>query len=411
MFTLKSAATFKRESTTLQLARRLRSIDVFRAVTMFFMIFVNDADSVKKIPEWIKHVDEFSDGLGFADTIFPAFLFIVGLSIPFALNKRIQAGQSRSKIVAHILLRSLAVIVMGFFHVNLENYNKVTALLPMPVWEILITLAFFLIWLDYKPSISKTKKYILQATGIIILIAMAALYQGKDSHDNVIWMRTHWWGILGLIGWAYLTCSLVYLFSDGKPKILSAAFIFFLVYTTLNQTYILQPVSGVLRYCWLLNGGSEVSFVMAGILIALLYRKSMNDNSQKFFVLMFVIGAAMIGLGFSLRPFGGISKIFGTPSWVGICTGINIFVFAILIYLIDVKGKEKWFNIIKPAGTSTLTCYLIPYFLYSFMNWAHFKYPVVLAEGAGGLLRSFAIAFIVIFIAGWLKKKNLAIKI
>ncbi len=128
----------------LQLPRRLRSIDVFRAITMFFMIFVNDVDSVKNIPEWIKHVDEFTDGLGFADTIFPSFLFIVGLSIPFALDKRIQSGESKSNIAIHIMLRSLALIVMGFFHVNLENYSKETALLPAPVWEILITLAFFL---------------------------------------------------------------------------------------------------------------------------------------------------------------------------------------------------------------------------------------------------------------------------
>jgi predicted acyltransferase len=240
---------------------------------------------------------------------------------------------------------------------------------------------------------------------------MAALYQGKGGHDNVVWMRTQWWGILGLIGWAYLTCSLVYLFSNGKPKILITAFIFFLVYTTFNQTYVLEPFSGILRYCWLLNGGSEVSFIMAGILIALFYRQSMNSSRVKFFVLMFIAGAAMTGLGFLLRPFGGISKIFGTPSWVGICTGINIFVFSVLIYLIDIKGKANWFNIIKPAGTSTLTCYLIPYFLYSFMNWAHFKYPVVLAEGVGGLLRSFAVAFIVIFIAGWLGKKHLRLKI
>ena len=394
----------------LQLPRRLRSIDVFRAITMFFMIFVNDADSVKNIPEWIKHVDEFTDGLGFADTIFPSFLFIVGLSIPFALDKRIRSGEKKSGIAMHIMLRSLALIVMGFFHVNLENYSKETALLPAPVWEILITLAFFLIWLDYKPSISKTKQYILQATGIIILIVMAALYEGK-GHHNVIWMRPHWWGILGLIGWAYLTCSLVYLFSKGKLKILLLSFIFFLVYTTLNQTYILEPVSDILRYCWLLNGGSEVSFVMAGIIISLLYRRSINGSYPKFFVTMFIAGAAMIALGFLLRPFGGISKIYGTPSWVGICTGISIIVFSILIYLIDIKGKVHWFNIIKPGGTSTLTCYLIPYFLYSFMALFHYKYPVLLAEGIGGVLRSFAIAFIVIFIAGWLEKKHLRLKI
>ena len=82
----------------LQLPRRLQSIDVFRAVTMFFMIFVNDVDGVEKIPGWIKHIDAATDGLGFADIIFPAFLFIVGLSIPFALSKHMQSGESKAKI-------------------------------------------------------------------------------------------------------------------------------------------------------------------------------------------------------------------------------------------------------------------------------------------------------------------------
>ena len=121
---------------------RLLSIDVFRAVTMFFMIFVNDVDGVKNIPEWIKHVSAKADGLGFADTIFPAFLFIVGLSLPFALNRRINNGDSFYNTAVYILARSIVLLVMGFFHVNLESYNS-TAILPKAVWEIFITVAFF----------------------------------------------------------------------------------------------------------------------------------------------------------------------------------------------------------------------------------------------------------------------------
>src|SRR4030095_6087089 len=98
----------------LQSPRRLQSIDVFRAVTMFFMIFVNDVDGVSNIPEWIKHVDANTDGLGFADTIFPAFLFIVGLSLPLAINKRMNSGDSLFSVATYILTRSLALLVMGF---------------------------------------------------------------------------------------------------------------------------------------------------------------------------------------------------------------------------------------------------------------------------------------------------------
>ncbi|HEY1871461.1 MAG TPA: DUF5009 domain-containing protein, partial [Chitinophagaceae bacterium] len=316
----------------------------------------------------------------------------------------------RSSIVWHIVLRSFALIVMGFFHVNLENYNNAAALLPHAIFEILLTLAFFLIWLDYKPGFNKTTRNILQATGVLILVGLSIVYKG-GRHGEVIWLRPHWWGILGLIGWGYLTCSLVYLFSKGQLKILIPALIFFLAYTTINQTYILEPVGDALKYFWLLNNGSEVSLIMSGVIISLIYKQSLNSNKRRFFIVMLLAAIGMFAFDFIIRPFGGISKIQATPSWDGICVGISIIVFALLIFIVDVKGKADWFNVIKPAGTSTLTCYLIPYFLYSFMRIFHFDYPDFLNEGIGGILRSFAVAFIVIFITKFLEKKNLRLKI
>ncbi len=62
-----------------QINRRLSSVDAFRAITMLLMIFVNDLILDKGIPDWLEHAREGEDRLGFADTIFPAFLFIVGL--------------------------------------------------------------------------------------------------------------------------------------------------------------------------------------------------------------------------------------------------------------------------------------------------------------------------------------------
>src|SRR2546423_6199690 len=112
-----------------KLPRRLKSIDVFRAVTMLLMIFVNDVDEVKNIPHWIKHVKMNEDGLGFADTIFPAFLFIVGLSIPFSITNRLRRGEPSSRLAFYIIFRSLALLIMGFIHVNLQHYSG-TSLLP-----------------------------------------------------------------------------------------------------------------------------------------------------------------------------------------------------------------------------------------------------------------------------------------
>ncbi len=391
-------------------ARRSQAIDVFRALTMFFMIFVNDVDGVEKIPGWIKHVKASADGLGFADTIFPAFLFIVGLSVPFALNKRIQSNESRWQIAWHIITRSFALILMGFFHVNIENYSD-TALLPEPVFEILATLAFFMIWLDYTPGFNKAGKNILQVAGIIILIALAFVFRG-DNEGIITGMRPHWWGILGLIGWAYLTCGLVFLFTKGEFFAQVIALIFFLAFNIAHTAGFLDPLSPVLKYCWFLNNGSEESLIMSGVVIALLYKKNIHQsNKRNFFSAMLLLALLMIVFGFITRPIAGISKIHATPAWVGICVGISIAVFTLLIFSVDVKGKANWFNVIKPAGTSTLTCYLIPYFLYSFMALLNFNYPSFFNEGAGGILRSFAIAFIVIFITGLLEKRKIRLKI
>ncbi|SHN30290.1 DUF5009 domain-containing protein [Chitinophaga sp. CF418] len=386
-------------------SQRLLSIDAFRALTMLTMIFVNDVSGVKNIPAWIEHVQAQEDGLGFADTVFPAFLFIVGLSIPFAIGKRISQQKSFISTEMHILVRSLALIVMGFFHVNLENYSQ-AAYLPYPIWELLITAGFFLVWLDYPPEMEKGKRYTLIGAGIVLLAAMAALYKGGPA-DAPHWMEPSWWGILGIIGWAYLVCATLYLLVKGNFGAITAILGVFLLINILTH-------AGLLHFSIpVIDNASSVSLIMAGAVISSLY--TLLDKKGKLGSLWAVfIGLGVLALvaGFVLRPYtAGISKIRATPAWVLICSGISILMFTAMIWLVDVKGKMDWFKWIRPAGTSTLTCYLIPYLLYSLMLLAGFKYPAVLSEGIGGILRSIAVAFLVILLAGWMEKKRIRLKI
>ena len=55
---------------------------------MLLMIFVNDLWSLTDIPGWLGHKAASEDGMGLADVVFPAFLLIVGLSIPHAIRAR-----------------------------------------------------------------------------------------------------------------------------------------------------------------------------------------------------------------------------------------------------------------------------------------------------------------------------------
>lgn len=386
-------------------SNRLLSIDAFRAITMLLMIFVNDVSGVRDIPSWIEHVRGDEDGLGFADTVFPTFLFIVGLSIPYAIGYRIQQQQSFIKIETHIILRSLALIVMGFFHVNLESYSG-AALLPYAVWEILITLAFFLIWLDYPVSLSKTLRYMLTGGGIVLLALMAYLYKGGEP-DHPHGMRQSWGGILGIIGWAYLVSATVYLLTRGKFVWLTVALLLFLAIN-------LGTHGGWFPfYLPVIGDASSITLIMGGAFISALYSRLLQrQRINAVWIYLFLIGVGAIVLGFLVRPYtGGISKIGSTPAWVLICGGIAILVFEFLIFLVDVKGKFHWFRIIKPAGTSTLTCYLMPYLLYAVFTLTHFHYPTWFNTGAGGIIRSFAVAFVLIILVGFLEKKKLRLKI
>ena len=90
---------------------RIKTIDIFRALTMFLMIFVNDIWSLSGIPGWLGHTLAEEDGMGFSDIIFPLFLFIVGLSIPLAIDVRFKRKETRLAIVSHILTRTIALLV------------------------------------------------------------------------------------------------------------------------------------------------------------------------------------------------------------------------------------------------------------------------------------------------------------
>lgn len=98
--------------------QRVAAVDVFRALTMFLMLFVNDIPGLKNIPHWLEHADINEDMMGFSDTIFPAFLFCMGMSVSFAIQNRYRKGDTTLQVIAHIFWRTVALIAMGLFSLN-----------------------------------------------------------------------------------------------------------------------------------------------------------------------------------------------------------------------------------------------------------------------------------------------------
>jgi len=390
---------------------RLDSIDIFRALTMFLMIFVNDLWTLEGVPKWLEHSAAQEDAMGFSDIIFPCFLFIVGLSIPFAIANRKSKGDSDKIIVMHILERTFALLLMGIFTVNLENaYDEM--LISKYIWQILMVIAFLLIWNVYpdKPE-NKSLYRLLKLIGYLVLIGLAVIYKGVEGQD-VIWMKTHWYGILGLIGWSYLLCALVYLALGDHIILIILAWLFFTLFNLADFSGILGALEGGKEYVWIVGSGSMPAFTMGGIVASVVYRKYSKVLSPTTFLLIFlVLGIISFAYGFGTRPFWGISKIRATPAWVGICCGISFVAFAFFYWLTDLQGKKDWAKILKPAGTSTLTCYLIPYVWYAVITLAGISLPMYLRTGMIGIVKSLLFALIVVIITGLINRIGIKLKI
>ena len=89
---------------------------------MLLMLWVNEYAGVKDLPHWMYHAAAQEDMMGFSDIIFPAFLFAMGMAVPFAVQNRLKKGDSLLQVSLHILLRTVALVVMGLFTVNKGAY-------------------------------------------------------------------------------------------------------------------------------------------------------------------------------------------------------------------------------------------------------------------------------------------------
>lgn len=141
-------------------------------------------------------------------------------------------------------------------------------------------------------------------------------------------------------------------------------------------------------------------------------RLKQNNEVKMLWWAMLLMAVILFNLGFIVRYFsGGISKARDTPSWVLICTGISLVVYAGFAFLVDFKNKYNWFKAIEPAGTSTFTCYLLPFLFYPLYQMTDWGYPEYLEQGMGGLIRCLLFSFVIVWLTGLLEKINVKLKI
>lgn len=100
---------------------RLESLDAFRGLTIAGMILVNNPGSWSHVYPPLLHAEWH--GWTPTDLIFPFFLFIVGVSIPFSFGKRLARGDSRTTLFLHILRRSVILFGLGLLMAAFPRFD------------------------------------------------------------------------------------------------------------------------------------------------------------------------------------------------------------------------------------------------------------------------------------------------
>ena len=341
---------------------RIASVDIMRGLTLLLMLFVNDLN-MKVAPAWLGHMEADFDGMGLADWVFPGFLFITGMAIPFAISGRIKRNEPVSGILLHIAIRTVSLMVIGILMLNSGRVNPEATGMNRNLWALLMYISVFLVWNDYPKGKHKLLFTILRAAGVATLIFLAIIFR-SGSADDPGWMITGWWGILGLIGWGYLTASLIYVAFRDSVAWTMAAVIFFLMINILDQSGVLGFLDPVRPVLGILIQGNVPLIVLTGMFAGILIRKLKKSGDEKIILMLIVMGIISLALGFFLRKWFIISKLLATPSWGMICSGISYLLFAAIYWLADVRGLTGWADFVRPAGRYSLTTYLAPNILY-----------------------------------------------
>jgi predicted acyltransferase len=321
-----ATSPIKAETSTLK--KRLLSLDVFRGITIAAMILVNDpgGDHVYAPLEHSKW-----NGCTPTDLIFPFFLFMVGVSIVYAMESRKEVTTDHTKLILHALKRTaillaITYIIRFFFQPNLAHM-RIPGVLPR------IAVVYFICSVLYIKTSQKTRDwlFVIALVGYYVLMNFIPVpgvgYANVEPTTNLgawldrlvftpnhLWAETHTWDPEGLLG--------------TIPAVATGLF-------------------GIRLGGWL-------------------KRKDHQDSVKVTW--MFVYGVIAVILALIWDLFFPINKALWTSSFVLYTGGLATIGLALSYWLIDVQGHKRFTPPIVAFGANAITAYILADFIPHYMG-------------------------------------------
>lgn len=118
--------------------QRLTSLDALRGFDMFWIIGGESiAHAAAKLTGWAwlvwlsgQLVHPEWHGFAFYDLIFPLFLFMAGVSMPFSFEKRLGRGDTLQQLHRHVVVRGLVLVLLGWLYSGILKFEWETMRYP-----------------------------------------------------------------------------------------------------------------------------------------------------------------------------------------------------------------------------------------------------------------------------------------
>lgn len=105
-------------------SERVLSLDAFRGLTIAGMILVNNPGSWAYVYPPLAHAAWH--GWTPTDLIFPYFLFILGVAVPYSFGRRLSEGADRGDLLRHIARRSAILVLLGLAMRAVPDFDVTT---------------------------------------------------------------------------------------------------------------------------------------------------------------------------------------------------------------------------------------------------------------------------------------------
>jgi len=399
---------------------RLASLDIFRGITIATMLLVNNPGTWGQQYEPLKHAHWH--GWTLTDLVFPFFLFIVGVAIPFSLAKRSASlATSRAQVLVGIWMRALSLVLLGLL---LAAVPLGGAELPAG-YETLRGLryaAHAFVWVSFVALLFPWKsRWMTTAVPLVVALLFVLLYWAilfanrnglaaglpadfKFGNGILTPWRMRFPGVLQRIGICYGVAASIALFA-GWRTILGSAVVLMAVYSALmlhapyhdHQVGALDEDDNLARridedvFGFSKSGGRNHNYgypdpegllstlpaigsVLLGILVGLRLRADQPPAERGVAVLAWgvMVTCAGVLLDWWLMP---INKQIWTPSFTVFTAGLGMLGLGAMFYVADVRGRRAWALPFTIYGMNAIVAFVLAGLIGRLLGLIKFMHP------------------------------------